>query len=670
MYKICLILVSENMKKLFALFFTILFIFKVNMSEAAVLSVKEREALEKIFYYIKKDHFDQSAYEAKQSHNKYIQKIEKWLRYQSDYEGNKFQDMVDFMEENPAWPDIKTIRNRAEIGLPNNASSDQILQYFGKNEPITGNGMKAYADILLLSGNNNPKALELLKQAWKQGDFKQNIEDDFISNHGKKLSEDDHVGRASRLIWEEKLKDAKRMVGRLDKHFQHLFTARIYLIEDKKGVEQKVNSVPNNLQNDPGLLYDKARWSIKRKNYDRALSYIKLLGDNKEYADKWWKVRHRIVRELIEEKRYKEAYKVAKNHNTEEGTVEFADAEWLAGWLSLVFLNDSDEAYKHFYKMYQNVGYPISKSRGAYWAGKAAQINNNPTIAEEWYKIAAQYPTTFYGQMALFEIKKNPIPEFNPYPKIVRDELKKEQNDEMLKVAEILFENGDDKKAAKFIKAAIDNTDIPGEMAYISEFGARKNHLYFSVVAAKQASYKGVDLIKTGFPIINQMPKAYAEKNLVLGITRQESMFDSSAVSGANAMGFMQVLPSTAKLVSNKLGIRYKKDKLTEDGSYNIAIGSKYISDLINGFNGSYILAIASYNAGPNNARRWIRDYGDPREKKTAYEVVNWIESIPFSETRNYVQRVMENTQVYKNLLFNQPFSLEEDLLRNNGTVN
>jgi soluble lytic murein transglycosylase len=367
---------------------------------------------------------------------------------------------------------------------------------------------------------------------------------------------------------------------------------------------------------------------------------------------------------LINNHKYDLAYDISKNNGNVKGTADFADSAWMSGWLALTYKKDAKSAYEHFYEMYNNVNFPVSKSRAAYWAARAAEANNNVNIAAQWYKLAAIHNTTFYGQLAYAKVYDNKLFNIADVPLVSEANLNKYHQNSLVKIAFMLTMLNEDNTAEKFITAAIEESNLSEDLYLISGLGLQMNETKLSVIAAKEALKKGFVFTKTGWPIIENIPESEAEKALVMGIIRQESRFDSNARSSANAMGLMQILPSTAKSLAKKIGVRYTEADLTENPQYNILLGSRYIGDLVNRFDGSYILAIAAYNAGPTNVKRWINNYGDPRKMTSNYEVINWIERIPFKETRSYVQRVLENIQVYRDLLNRQPLSIEDDLLR------
>jgi len=633
-----------------------------NAGNIISISSKEKQHLEKAYNYIKDDNFKAAQSEALKSGSQDIINLIKWLQYRTDYKGNKYEDISAFLQENPNWPSEKLLRNRAEAAISSDIHSYELLKYFKNSEPITGRVMKMLADAKLSVEGDSQYVTDLIRQAWIQGDFTNDEEEALLDKHSKRLRQSDHIKRIDRLLWQGKTYAAKSLIGEVNDTHKRLFTARIMLMEDRRGMDKAIAKVPKNMLNNPGFLYARIKWHQKRRNYDRMLEYIVEAKGTLPHQYKWWDIKTRLIRELLEEKKYRQAYNIAKEGGNEPGGADYAEEKWLAGWIALSFLNQPRAAYEHFYDLYQNVSFPVSRSRGAYWAARAAAKNGNSEIAKKWYRLAANHTTTFYGQLAALEIGAEK-PLIDDFPKLSPNDKIKYQNNSLLRTANLLAQLEQEKTAQKFIIAAINNAKNAKEMAVISLFGQSIGRRDLSVVAAKYALRKNVVLKYTGWPVINT-PAAQIEKDFILSIIRQESSFDPEAVSPANAAGLMQLIPGTAKRMSHQLKLRYDRYKLIKDPEYNMKLGSHYLAGLVDRFDGSYILAICSYNAGPTNANRWISTYGDPRKLKTHEEVLDWIESIPFSETRNYVQRVLENLQVYRHINGRNHFQLQKDLLR------
>ena len=340
---------------------------------------------------------------------------------------------------------------------------------------------------------------------------------------------------------------------------------------------------------------------------------------------------------------------------------EFAAAEWMSGWIALSFLDDPILAVEHFENFYNTVSYPISLSRGAYWLGRSYEKLNNKSLMDKWYNEAAKYLTTYYGQLAFLKI--NPEEKFElDLEQIVDKNYKKEFSEKgLVKIIYLLNELNKDKYTKHILRhIALDNLEKGSEIL-AADLATNISRYDFAIQISKLASYEKRFLNNYNYPIIGT-PKIIngrkiPETAFILSIIRQESEFDTSANSSAGAKGMMQLMTYTAKIVAKQAKLPYSISGLTRDPEYNIKLGSYYFNSLIEDYNGIYPFAIAAYNAGPNRVKTWRRVNGDPSKGKLSY--VNWIELIRFKETRNYVQRVLENINVYKYMLSKEPVKID-----------
>jgi soluble lytic murein transglycosylase len=386
------------------------------------------------------------------------------------------------------------------------------------------------------------------------------------------------------------------------------------------------------------------------------------IKNNKVYLirpDKWWKERSIIARSLIYKKKYELAYKITSNHAMIEGP-EFAEAEWLSGWIALVFLDDPILAVGHFKNFYNNVGYPISISRGAYWLARAYKKLKNNKSSTEWYSIAAKYLNTYYGQLAYMKLFPNE--EYTLVEQVVprMDQKKKFYRNELTKIVVLLHELNKDEYAKDFLKHLANYNVSENSETLAANLSTEIGRYDFAIQISKTASYEKRFINDYNFPIISTPVKINNKKmpnqEIILAIIRQESEFDSEANSSAGAKGMMQLMTYTAKLVSKQAKLSYSKSKLTKNPDYNIHLGSYYFATLLEEFDGSYPFAIAGYNAGPKRVRYWKKINKNPQKNQIDY--VNWIELIKFKETRNYVQRVLENVNVYNYMVSKKPVKM------------
>jgi soluble lytic murein transglycosylase len=442
----------------------------------------------------------------------------------------------------------------------------------------------------------------------------------------------------------------------VNEDYKKLFNAILEIEKSPKYIDKIILNVPRKLRSNEVLTYRRIIWNKARNNVEDLIELMVDLPNDSKFPEKWWSLRKLYGREMLKQKKYKIAYRLLSYHNLPTNSPDFWEAEWTSGWIALRFLDKPKEAYNHFDKLYKNVSQPVTLSRAVYWLGMTSEQMNDKERAIEWYKMGTKYPIFFYGQLAIHKHRLlDPIGAQEDIilpknPDISQRDIEKSSESRALQIAYLLAITGDKDNASKIFEWAVNNSATDGQIAVImkliNEIGDKQLDVKISRVAAK----KNVFFIKEKFQIVNEVIN---DQNapLIHAIIKQESGFAPSAVSKVGAIGYMQLMPDTAKLVAKELGISYDRTKLATDIRYNIRLGSYYIMKLVNQFEGSEMLAIASYNAGPNATLRWINEFYDPRKEKNFDKVVDWIELISYSETRNYVQRIIENMIVYKYLM-------------------
>ena len=596
---------------------------------------------------------------AKKAKDKSIYNFVQWRHLLT--KGNKasYYEYKTFFDANEDYPRIGRIKYLAEHKLSTDSiSPKKIINWFGPNEPLSGFGKMILGESLVIAGNTQ-KGISLIKEGWITAELSRSELKFYRKKYKKYLNADDYIKRADYLAWNNKYWDLKRLLRYLPKDYELLYTARQLLMSKSYGVDTAISKVPAKFKNDAGLNYDRLKWRRKRGRVDSSVEILLKIKNTKNYLvrpDKWWVEREIIARSLIYKKKYELAYKISSNHALTDGP-EYAAAEWMSGWIALSFLNDPLLAKDHFENFYNNVGYPISTSRGAYWLAKTYQKLGKNDLAEQWFGKAANFLTTYYGQLAFMELNPN-----NPFELTKDLEVSKEYRDyffkkELVKTTYLLDELNEDKYAKYILRhLALDNIDSGSEVL-AAELATNIDRFDFAIQIAKIASYEKRFHNKYNYPIISTPNYINGRKipdtAFILSIIRQESEFDLSANSHAGAKGLMQLMPYTAKLVAKQANLPYSKSRLTRDAEYNINLGSHYIAGLILEYDGAYPFAIAAYNAGPKRVRYWKKINKNPQKKQIDY--VNWIELIKFKETRNYVQRVLENYNVYRYILAQKP---------------
>ncbi len=580
--------------------------------------------------------------------------------------GNKatFTEYKQFIEKFEDYPRLDRIKYLAEHKISlNNQTPDEIINWFQKYQPISGFGEMMLGESLIKNGNKD-KGLKLVKKGFIRADLSKGDLIYFRKKFKKYLSKDDYIKRADYLAWENKYWDLKRMLRYLPKDFQSLYTARQLLMTRGYGVDAAIKKVPQKLKNDPGLNYDRLKWRRKKGRVDSSLEILLKIKNTKDYMirpDKWWVERFILARSLIYKKRYETAYKLTSNHALSEGP-EFAEAEWMSGWIALSFLNDPLLAKNHFIKFYNNVGYPISLSRGAYWLGRTFEKLKNYDESNKWYLEGSKYLTTYYGQLSHMKVKPNESYQLDNLMELDKSYIQEFYNKKLVAIVYLLHELKKS-KYTKHILRYLANEDIDkGSEILAAKLATDISRFDFAIQVSKIASYQKRFHNKYNYPIISTPSKVgnrkIPESALILSIIRQESEFDISANSRVGAQGLMQLMPYTAKTVSKQAKLGYSKSKLTKSPEYNINLGSFYIAGLILEYDGSYPFAIAAYNAGPKRVKYWKKLNKNPQKNQIDY--VDWIELIKFKETRNYVQRVLENFNVYRYILSQKPIYLKD----------
>ncbi len=570
-------------------------------------------------------------------------KLIRWMELRRAGSRASFADIVQFMAANPDWPGRHALRLRAEEAMPADMSDADVIAWFQKNPPL-GAGKLRLADTYARTGQK-AKAAEMIRDAWTGGDFDLAQEKSFLLRYRDTIRPQDHWTRLDRMLWDGKTgPNYTRMLVRVEPGQKALAEARLRLKSGAGGIDKAIAAVPSSLQNDPGYLFERAKWRRIRSQNDGAREILLKPPANLVRPDLWWREVEYQARQALRDGDISLAYKLAAAYRSAGDKVQ-ADAEFFAGFVALRFLEDPKTALGHFRRLHDGVTSPISRARGAYWAGRAAEAAKDAAGAKAWYAKAAEQVTTFYGQIAAGKLSDAP-PALPADAKPTPAEVQAFRKNELARIVGILNELGPNELFVAFSIALVDRAKSPGERVLALNLVRSIGRTDTAVAVSRRIARDGHVLIEDAYPLI-QLPKGEGpESALVHAIIRQESGFDQRAVSRAKAQGLMQLMPATAKIVSKELGIKYELSDLTQNPAYNITLGSSYLKGLIEDFDGFYIGAIAGYNAGPGRIKRWLRDNGDPRKGEA--DVIDWIEQIPIAETRNYVQRVLEALYIYR----------------------
>ena len=571
-----------------------------------------------------------------------------WLRLRDGTK--KFSEYESFLSENSEWPGIKLLREKGEQAIDASVSSIRIKNYFLESEPLTGHGALSLAEAYS-AGREYERAEKTIIKSWLTHSFSETDFRRALDKFGE-LLEDYNKKRIDNLLWLGKLQDAQQMISLLDKSTVQLSETRIALQQQKYGVDALIRKLPASFKDSPALAFDRFRYRRKKGLIESAEKLLVRHSKKGKYLGRpeaWATGRDFFARAALQRGDPELAYEITSRHFIPiydcEKVSELADLEWLAGFIAFEFLNESKKALSHFKNFAMCVVNPINKSRASYWIGRVYENLGQNERAKLAYNEGAKYQSYFYGQLAAERGKA-----IADQALLKRDQYEWEfasfTKKSSVKAAILLYYAGRSVLADRFFNHASEKmTKL--ERLQLSQLAYDIGLTASGVSLAKTAALSGISITDFAFPVIDK--KQFLKEELAplsTAIIRQESGFFNNVKSSAGAVGLMQLMPRTAESMARKLDLTYKPERLSTDSRYNITLGSSFLNILLKKFDGSKILAISAYNAGPNRVRKWMETYGDPRTKGT--DPLVWIELIPFNETRNYVKRVIEADWIYQ----------------------
>lgn len=553
------------------------------------------------------------------------------------------------------WPLRPWVERRIEEAQASQVHDPAaVLALFATSQPATLLGRLGLARALMARGDT-AGATVIIDAVWRAPDLTA-VEDATIQkDFGSLLHRDDYKARTDLLLYQENVTAAARVAALAGPDVALLARARTAVIAGGNA-DAAIAAVPRALANDPGLLFARIQKARRTNRIDEAAALM--LAAPLEPAalvdgDAWWVERRLVARKLLDAGNPRLAYAIAAVPAAATPAMKI-EAAFHAGWIALRFLNDPALAAPHFATVARLAETPISASRGAYWQGRAAEALGHADAAATFYAVAAALPTTFYGQLAALKLGQTPIglrPSASPVQGQARSEA--------VRCVAVLFALGERDLAVTLAVATARREPDEAQVAALAEVVAATGDARATLVVGKAGAQRGMPLDEAAFPTFGipgyHPVRRSADRATVLAIARQESEFDPRSVSSAGAMGLMQLIASTARKTAEEAGIGFDQNRLLTDAAFNAQIGAAHLGKLLNDLDGSYILTFAAYNAGPRKVQEWIAAYGDPR--KPGVDAIDWIERIPFTETRNYVQRVFENMQIYR-AQFGQPTAL------------
>ncbi len=574
-------------------------------------------------------------------------KIIEWtqLRYSRALPG--FTTLATFIKANPHWPHQRRLAARLELAAAYGKGARSYIRWAKQHPPRTTKGRVRLGEALIARGRKK-EGENWIRQAWTENRFRKGRGLKLFDKHQSILRTEDHLARLDRLLWRGKRKQAKTMLDLLPEQDRIFVEARIALMRRSKDAKKKLALVPKEKLSHPGLLYERIRWLRRERDYDEAMKLLATASPTSGLAPhKWWQERQILTRRALRRGEHKTAYRLASRHGMSQGTKAYTEAEWFAGWIALNFRKRPKTAKPHFDRFREAVRTPVSVARASHWLAQTAAAAGRADVAAEWYQWSRAYPSTFYGQLSYEMTGHNAtwriIPDLAPEPA----EKARFDADELVRAVRYLKLLELPERMDAFLYALVASSKAPDNRKLVADLATEVGRLQLSVRISKLARQEHVSLGFTGYPRIPLPAASTIEPALAYAIIRQESEFREEAVSHVGARGLMQLMPGTARRMAKELGLKYQRSKLL-DPELNMTFGTHYLSMLLEMFDGNYAMAAAGHNAGEHRVERWIKLHGDPRTPNV--DMIEWIEQIPFSETRNYVQRVMENLQIYRAL--------------------
>jgi soluble lytic murein transglycosylase len=597
-------------------------------------------------------------------------KLVEWAILRSDNNNADFPRYASFLAANPGWPAIGALRRRAEAMLwVENVEPAKVRAFFAKDPPLTTRGRFALARALIAQGDR-AGAQGYVREAWRNDSFGSDLEDDAMEAFGNLITTADHKARMDMRLYAEDVENAMRSAGRAGGNASTIAKARVAVIKKASNAKALLDAVPAEARNDVGYIFSSAQWLRRADKAGEAAALVLSIPRDSSATidtDQWWIERRLIARKLLDDNDAKTAYQVARNAAVPARDNYRVEHQFTAGWIALRFLNDPATAQTHFAKIAQGINNPISLARASYWQGRASEAMGRQQEARAHYQAAAQHPTAYYGQIARAKLGMKDLVLRSP------PERHGTLQHEVVRAIDLLYAVGERDLIAGMLADLGERAqqDAP-VLAALGDVATRNKDARATLLLGKGALGRGLPLDHYAFPVIGipdfKTVGPAIDLPTVYSIARQESTFNQRTLSTAKAMGLMQVTPEAGRYVAKKFNVSFDAKKLMADPVYNVQLGAAELADLIVDYRGSYILSFAGYNAGRGRVRDWVERFGDPRDPNV--DPIDWVERIPFSETRNYVQRVLENLQVYRVRFGGGTKLLIEADLRRGGSTN
>jgi len=578
------------------------------------------------------------------------QRLVEWfiLRH-PDGEAN-FNRFAAFIADNPHWPSMSLFRRRAEGRLWQERGDAATVRRFITGQPTSAKGRFALARVLLAEGDRDGAA-RLVREAWRSDELSDRAETEALETFRDLLTGEDHRARMDKRIGAKDFSGASRAARRLGDDDRSIVKACAAVAANATKALDLLDAVATEARQDLGYTLCRIQWMVRRDRLEDATRLMLAAAPETmalQETDEWWRQRRILARKLLDQAKFQTAYDVVRDAAPPANEYYRADFHFMTGWIALRYLNDPLTARAHFARIDDGATNPIVLARANYWRGRAAEAIGENDQMRASYEAAARYPTAYYGQLARAKLGLDKIElrlPLQPDPVNVPPAL-----DELVRAADMLYTLGERDVVLYFATDLAEQSVDVAALAALGELTGRRNDARAMLQIGKAALGRGLALDPYAFPTIGIPPHSpigpQIDRSIIYSVARTESAFDQRDKSPANAVGLMQVTPEAGRDTAKRFGVSYDWERMVSDPVYNTQMGAAELSALLQDYKGSHIMTFAGYNAGRGRVRDWVKQRGDPRDPTV--DAIDWVERIPFSETRNYVQRVMENLQVYR----------------------
>ena len=611
-------------------------------------SAADKETLENVIDLVRR-HKPADASQAEASiSDPLARKLAEWIVLRSDDNGASVERYRAFIAANPSWPSQTFLRRRLEAALWDDRRDDAtVWSWFENESPISAKGKFSLARVMIARGDR-ANAERLVRDAWRNDTMSEETENAALDLFGALITPGDQKARMDRFLYGSEHEIALRAARRLGSGEVALAKARIATYRKAPNSRALLEAVPYELHNDPGYIFSKIQVLRREEKFAEAAELMMSAprDPGRLYnLDEWWVERRLMARKMIDVGEYRTAYLIARDAALPSRDIYKTEQEFTAGWIALRFLNDPATATQHFARIGVGSANPTTLARAGYWQGRAAEAAGHMQEARAAYAAAAEQSTSYYGQLARAKLGLPQLALNGPPSARGRGV----ERLEIVRAVQLLFELGEGEIAVPIFADMGENGDADA-LVGLGEVAARYGDARGMLLMGKAALNRGLPFDFYAYPVTGIPPfrsiGPEVEPSIIYAIARQESAFNPAVVSPAQAYGLLQVTPEAGRYVCKKYGTSFDLTRMKTDPVYNAALGAAELGGLLNDYRGSYIMTFAAYNAGRGSVRKWIERYGDPRDPRV--DAVDWVELIPFSETRNYVQRIIENLQVYR----------------------